>query len=103
MRRQLVSSLFLASLAVVMAPSLGVAQDSPPCGSRSGQPCGGVTADPLQGEFHGLIAVKGRPDVLATAAHSGTTAGCGDCVWTLVMMCVTNTPGDPHNQQSCTG
>jgi hypothetical protein len=50
-----------------------------------------------------LIAVKGHPDVLATAAHAGTTAGCGDCVWTLVMMCVTNSPNDPHNQQPCTG
>jgi hypothetical protein len=49
-----------------------------------------------------LIAVKGRPDILETAAHSGTAAGCGDCVWTLVMMCLVNTPTDPHNQQPCT-
>ena len=63
----------------------------------------GVTADQVQGEFHGLIAVKGQPDVLAIAARSGTSAGCGDCVWTLVMMCVGNTPVDPHNQQPCVG
>src|SRR4051812_41874786 len=72
------------------------------CGVFARGDCG-VSASPTQGMFHGLIAVKGQPDVLATAARSGTAAGCGDCVWTLVMMCLANTPVDPHNQQPCVG
>jgi len=37
------------------------------------------------------------------AAHSGTQPGCGDCVWTLVIACVLDSPNDPHNQISCNG
>jgi hypothetical protein len=74
------------------------------CGpDRNETSCGSVVADQVAGDFHGLIAVKGQPEVLATAAHAGTSAGCGDCVWTLVMMCLANTPTDPHNQQPCVG
>ena len=86
-----------------LVPAVAHAED-PPCFDRQTGDCvGSVVADPIAGDFHGLIAVAGQPDVLATAAHSGTTAGCGDCVWTLVMMCLANTPVDPHNQQPCTG
>src|SRR4051795_7844389 len=72
------------------------------CGVFTSGDCG-VSATPTQGMFHGLIAVKGQPDVLQAASRSGTAAGCGDCVWTLVMMCLANTPNDPHNQQPCVG
>src|SRR4051794_19428897 len=75
-----------------------------PCGDRQSDNCvGTVVADQIAGDFHGLIAVNGQPNVLATAARSGTSAGCGDCVWTLVMMCLANSPNDPHNQQPCVG
>jgi hypothetical protein len=62
-----------------------------------------VTADQAEGDFHGLIAVDGQPDVLDLAAHSGTQPGCGDCSWTLVIACVLDTPVDPHNQINCAG
>jgi hypothetical protein len=62
-----------------------------------------VTADQAEGDFHGLIAVNGQPDVLNLAAHSGTQPGCGDCSWTLVIACVLDTPTDPHNQINCAG
>jgi hypothetical protein len=101
MKRLLVVSLLAVS---GLYPSMAKAA-SHGCPDPNAPDCGvtaGVIADQTQGQFHGLIAVKGQPDVLALAAHSGTTAGCGDCEWTLVMMCLVNTPTDPHNQQSCT-
>jgi hypothetical protein len=92
----------LASVVILVGFSaLPVHADSE-CGGFFNSVCG-VAGDATQGDFHGLIAVKGQPDILATAAHSGTSAGCGDCVWTLVMMCLGNSPGDPHNQQPCVG
>ena len=92
--------------AVAMCVSTAALASASGCPDPNAPNCGvqaGVTSDQAQGQFHGLIAVRGRPDVLATAAHSGTSAGCGDCVWTLIMMCLVNTPTDPHNQQTCVG
>src|SRR3954454_19904035 len=90
------------TIVLTVAPSTtAIADDA--CGTVLNPVCSSVAADRVQGEFHGLIAVKGQRDVLQTAAHSGTAAGCGDCVWTLVMMCLANTPNDPHNQQPCVG
>ena len=99
MIRALLACFTLGAL-VFVAPQQANAGSS--CGVFFNSSCG-VSSEATQGEFHGLIAVKGRPDVLATAAHSGTSASCGDCVWTLVMMCVGNTPADLHNQQPCVG
>ncbi|MBV9293306.1 MAG: hypothetical protein JO222_12710 [Frankiales bacterium] len=30
-------------------------------------------------------------------------AGCGDCVWTVILACPLNSPNDPNNQQPCVG
>ena len=91
-----------ALAAFLIAPSApAYAEDG--CGTILNPYCSALVADKEQGEFHGLIAVKGQPDVLAVAGRSGTKPGCGDCVWTLVMMCVANTPVDPHDQQPCIG
>jgi hypothetical protein len=64
-------------------------------------PHSGVTADPHQGDFHGLIAVTGIPWVLRKSAHSGTKAGCGDCEWTLIAACPRNDPTDPGAARLC--
>jgi hypothetical protein len=91
--------LALAALFQLPAHATG----GPPCTNRVGDGCGGVTADQAAGDFHGLIMVPGQPGVLDLAAHSGTQPGCGDCVWTLVIACVFDSPNDPHNQISCNG
>jgi hypothetical protein len=91
----------MCAVAVIVAIASANVKAEDACGTLMNPVCSTVRADKVEGDFHGLIAVRGRPDVLATAAHSGTTAGCGDCLWTLVMMCLVNTPTDPHNQQSC--
>src|SRR3954471_11015292 len=93
---------FVAVAIALLVAVAGYAHSEEGCGGIAATECG-LVADTWQGNFHGLIAVKGQPDVLANAAHSGTAAGCGDCVWTLVLMCVANTPTDPHNQQPCVG
>jgi hypothetical protein len=67
-------------------------------GSARADDCGnvpadcGVTADQGSGVFHGLIAVTDQGWVLDVAGRSGTESGCGDCVWTVVLACPTNTP-----------
>src|SRR5947208_14630615 len=82
----------------------GARASSDGCGpDRNSTACGSVYADKAAGQFHGLIMVAGQPDVLATAAHSGTRPGCGDCVWTLILMCRADAPIDPPSQQACTG
>ena len=99
LRRALICCLVL----ITSLPAFNASADEG-CGpDRNETSCGSVTADQAAGDFHGLIAVKGQPGVLSTAAHSGTKPGCADCVWTLVMLCVGNTPTDPHEQQPCTG
>jgi hypothetical protein len=72
------------------------------CGDLSVSTCG-VNADEKSGEFHGLIMVPGQPGVLDRAAHSGTQAGCGDCSWELILMCLTNSPSQPQDQNMCVG
>src|SRR3954451_20932870 len=76
-----------------------------PCMNPNSVHCdqGSVTADQAEGDFHGLIMVPGQPGVLDRAAHSGTQPGCGDCTWTLIMMCLTNLPGASHDQTPCVG
>lgn len=62
-----------------------------------------LTADQQAGEFQGLIMVPGEPGVLDAAAHSGTQPGCGDCEWTLLMACLTNSPDHSSDSGPCTG
>lgn len=48
--------------------------------------------------------VPGQPDVLATAAHSGTQPGCGDCTWTLIIACIFDRPDQhSHDTTPCAG
>lgn len=94
-------SCYLALLAAIgspAAPSLAGSTDD--CGGATVM-CG-VHADPLAGDFHGLVAATTAPWVLATAARSGTTAGCGDCTWRLALACPTASPTDPA-PPSCAG
>jgi hypothetical protein len=70
------------------------------CGTVPGT-CG-VTADEANGVFHGLIAVTDQGWVLDMAARDGTEAGCGDCVWIVILACPQNTPADPGGQTACT-
>jgi hypothetical protein len=79
------------------------AHAGPPCTNAFDPSCHSVSADQVKGDFRGLIMVPGQPGVLDLAAHSGTQPGCGDCVWTLVIACVFDSPNDPHNQISCNG
>jgi hypothetical protein len=65
--------------------------------------CGGVHANGEQGDFHGVIAITGRPAVFETASHSGTKAGCGDCEWTLIAACPSNDPSNPGHATLCQG
>ena len=48
-----------------------------------------------------MIMVPGQPSVLETAAHSGTTPGCGDCSWELILACVINPPAGHGDQNMC--
>lgn len=98
--------LFLLLVVVLASASTSVlAGGSSPCLDPNNPSCDqhSVTADQAEGDFHGLIAVNGQPDVLALAARSGSQPGCGDCSWTLVIACVLDTPLDPHNQINCAG
>ncbi|MDQ1696727.1 MAG: hypothetical protein QOJ03_2080, partial [Frankiaceae bacterium] len=94
--------LLVATLFVLTAsnPMSSAALTADPCGVRQAD-CGGVVADQVAGDFHGLIMVPGQPGVLEAAAHAGTTPGCGDCEWTLILACVDNSPDDPNNQNAC--
>jgi hypothetical protein len=96
-----ITILLLAAYVLFGSASMASASRGAPCDGRVTPDCGGVTADPQQGEFQGLIAVTGIPSVFETASHSGTKAGCGDCEWTLIVACPTNNPGDPGGARSC--
>lgn len=83
----------VVSVLTLALPTTARAQP-PPCSGRVVSTCGGVTADQSRGDFHGLIAITGHPDVFAMSARSGTTAGCADCVWSLVTACAQSDPGN---------
>jgi hypothetical protein len=73
------------------------------CGGPAATDCnGGVTANQPAGDFHGLIAVTGAPWVLNVAGHSGSTPGCGDCTWSIVLACSFDAPSDPGTPIGCT-
>ena len=89
-------------MACVLAAGPATAADGD-CTDAFDPNCHGVTADPEQGDFRGLIMVNGAPEVLETAARSGTQAGCGDCEWTILLACVFRPPGDQDTEPACTG
>src|SRR5438105_3197876 len=99
MRHVIVASL----IAVFGAHVVAIAGDDPPCVTRAGDGCGGVTADKAAGDFHGIIMVPGNDGILDIAMNSGSQPGCGDCVWTLIIACVHDSPDNPHNQVPCIG
>lgn len=70
------------------------------CGDLTTSLCG-VTAQQARGDFRGLIMVRDQPDVLDRAAVAGTTAGCGDCVWEIILSCPTNLAGAPEDDAAC--
>jgi hypothetical protein len=72
------------------------------CGSLLTSQCG-VIGESTKGDFHGLIMVPGEPGLLDAALHASSQAGCGDCVWTVILACPLNSPNDPNNQQPCVG
>jgi len=72
-----------------------------PCDLRQANNCGGVAADQAHGDFHGLIMVRDQPDVLDRSASAGTTPGCGDCVWEIILACPTNLAGTPEDVAAC--
>lgn len=45
--------------------------------------------------------VRDQPDVLDRAAVAGTSAGCGDCVWEVILSCPTNLAGSPDDATAC--
>jgi hypothetical protein len=96
-------AVMLAAAAVVIYLQVPAGASDSPCDVRYAHDCGGVTADQAEGDFHGLIMVPGQPSVLDLAARSGTTAGCGDCTWTVILACLFNDPANPGDQQSCVG
>jgi hypothetical protein len=87
--------------AFLTAPAL--AKPSDPCSVRQANGCGGVNSDQAEGDFHGLIMVNGQPEILETAARSGTAPGCGDCSWTIVLACVFSDPSNPDTDHPCPG
>jgi hypothetical protein len=45
--------------------------------------------------------VRDQPDVLDRAAVAGTAAGCGDCVWEIILSCPANLAGAPDDAIAC--
>lgn len=92
--------MLLASTMFVLCGVAQVANADTHCGDLTTSLCG-VTSEPAKGDFHGLIMVRDQPDVLDRAASAGTTAGCGDCVWEIILACPGTVPGDPKDGVSC--
>jgi hypothetical protein len=63
----------------------------------------GASADPPGGYFHGLIGVTGQDWVLELASRAGSSAGCGDCVWTITLDCPQASPENPDDTTGCAG
>jgi hypothetical protein len=94
-----------AALTLCIGASVFAACDTPAaaathCGDLTTSSCG-VTAAPAHGDFHGLIMVRDQPDVLDRAASAGTSPGCGDCVWEVILSCPTNLAGAPQDAAAC--
>jgi hypothetical protein len=101
-RRRLLA-VTLSALLTVGVTAVDVEAIPAGCSNPLALECHGVSADQEQGDFHGLIMVNGQPEVLETAAHSGTQPGCGDCEWTIILACVFSRPGEHDTEHACTG
>jgi hypothetical protein len=88
----LLMAVLVAIIASGVAPALGAPTSACPGVDKSAS-CG-VSAQPGPGQFHGVIAVPGAAWVLAKSARSGTSSGCGDCVWSLALSCPDAVPTD---------
>jgi hypothetical protein len=95
--------LILVAILLVLGFETGASASDPPCVTRAGNGCGGVSSDQASGDFKGIIMVPGDDGILDIAMNSGSQPGCGDCVWTLVIACVHDSPDNPHNQVPCNG
>ncbi len=93
---RLLAAVALATMVALTGPTATAAD----CGGSAGSTCG-VSADEANGVYHGLIAVTDQGWVLDRAATNGTTPGCGDCIWIVVLACPTNSPADPGSQSAC--
>jgi hypothetical protein len=83
-----------------MLPGSGRATATAACPGAASADCG-VSAD--GDHYQGLIAVDDAPWVLNLGVHAGTTPGCGDCRWTLVIDCGNASVFDPDSLTSCVG
>ena len=100
---QLAAAMLLAvaaALVAVVVPSGVPARADDNCPGVSSVGCG-VNAD--RDHYEGLIAVDDAPWVLQLGGHAGTTPGCGDCRWTLVIDCGNVSVSDPDSLTSCVG
>jgi hypothetical protein len=94
-------------LVIAMVAALSVTGLTP----SAAQDCGtlpisvdcGASADPPGGYFHGLIGVTGQGWVLDLGSRSGTSPGCGDCVWTIALDCPQTNPERPDDTAGCAG
>jgi hypothetical protein len=93
-------TLLVTVAAITLSTQTASALSGETCGGEWQNQCG-VNANQSAGDFHGLIAVRGAPWVLNRAGHSGTTAGCGDCSWTIVTACNTESPDNPGGPLTC--
>jgi hypothetical protein len=73
------------------------------CDDLSASVTCGVGSDPSGSYFHGLIGVTGQDWVLDLGSRSGSSPGCGDCVWTVTLDCPTASPVNPNGDATCTG
>jgi hypothetical protein len=89
----------LATAVATLLPGSGPAQADGGCGAASVD-CGVVANGD---HYRGLIAVDDAPWVLQLGGHAGTTPGCGDCRWTLVIDCGNASVFDPDSLTSCVG
>jgi hypothetical protein len=88
----------LALILILALHNVTAAHADGGCAGLSTTTCG---LNGSAGNFHGLIAVDGAPWVLNLAGHGGTTAGCGDCSWSTVLACHTESPTNPGGPPDC--
>jgi len=99
-RRLLIAAIVMVAIGFVAVVAFPRPAFAAGCGDVGGTTCG-VNADQGDGTYHGLIAVTGQPWVLHDAAGEGSTAGCGDCTWLVVLACPGEVPDDPSTYSAC--
>jgi hypothetical protein len=105
--RRLRSITVTGLLVVAMAAALSATRLTPSaaddCGTLPVTVTCGVSPDPPDGYFHGLIGVTGQDWVLDLGSRSGSSPGCGDCVWTIALDCPQTNPEQPDDTPGCAG